>query len=428
MRTKLPCPVVSDGHGRLREIAGLEMAGMSRCEPIVPHPKDLIPLPPGSRLLELPGRVPIGYDPRSATFREIEEGQVTWAAAAFMPPGYVQICSSAYRILPEGFSRHAPPLPLYSYTAVGWQNGRFYAAGKRVDPDMRHNPQSFDLGAVEREGRRMLERFPRNHLVRHLVDNCAFRYGCDNARNFILKRWECPVPVSRYCNAACLGCISRQSEESLVPSCQDRISFTPEVGDIVEYTVFHLEKANRPMVSFGQGCEGEPLLAGDLIEEAIRQIRRRTARGVIHLNTNASLPQTVERLFRAGLDSVRVSINSAQKSHYEAYYRPKQYCFEDVVASLKIARDLDRWVSLNYLVFPGFTDHPTEIAALDRLIEDVCPDMIQTRNLNIDPQWYVEKLDLLSLSEKSTGIRRWLSHMKERHPALRIGYFNPIVQ
>ena len=46
----------------------------------------------------------------------------------------------------------------------------------------------------------------------------------------------------------------------------------------------------RVMVSFGQGCEGEPLLRWKEIERAIRLVRARTRRGSIHANTNGSLP------------------------------------------------------------------------------------------------------------------------------------------
>ncbi len=120
------------------------------------------------------------------------------------------------------------------------------------------------------------------------------------------------MPTSRTCNAGCVGCISWQPETTGVPASQDRLEFTPSAEEIAQFVVPHLETAPRPVASFGQGCEGEPLLAGHVIEEAIREIRSRTARGVINLNTNASRPDVLERLAAAGLDSIRVSLNSAQ--------------------------------------------------------------------------------------------------------------------
>ena len=97
-------------------------------------------------------------------------------------------------------------------------------------------------------------------------------------------------------------------------------------------------------------------MAGEAIEEAIKIIRQKTEKGVINLNTNASKPEVVKRLFKAGLNSIRVSINSAQEKYYSRYYKPQGYKFNDVLKSIKIAKGAGGFVSLNYLVIPGFTD------------------------------------------------------------------------
>jgi wyosine [tRNA(Phe)-imidazoG37] synthetase (radical SAM superfamily) len=171
-------------------------------------------------------------------------------------------------------------------------------------------------------------------------------------------------------------------------------------------------------------------MVGDVIEESIRLIRSRTERGVINLNTNASLPDVVERLCRAGLDSIRVSLNSARELYYNVYYNPKGYSFDDVVESLLIARRSDLWISLNYFVFPGFTDHREEFNALEKLLERVPVDMIQTRNLNIDPDWYVRRLGLEDTApepvvSRPLGVRHWLAEIRKRFPSIKLGYFNP---
>jgi len=62
--------------------------------------------------------------------------------------------------------------------------------------------------------------------------------------------------------------------------------------------LFHIGNVKDAVVSFGQGCEGEPLLSGEAIEGAIRIVRQKTSRGVINLNTNASKPDTIKRLFQ----------------------------------------------------------------------------------------------------------------------------------
>lgn len=451
---KPPCLVVSDGCGNVFEIPDYLMAGMSLNRPILPEPEDLIALPDGSDLLELPGRGAVGYDAKRDKFVEVwtYRDNPVYAVAAFMAPAYLQYYRCAFRrgrprrgvggVRPSDRARFGggasprprPPdsdsLPLYAYTAVGWRDGGFYVTGTRIDADERQDLRHMDRHTIERNARKMAKRYSDNRLVRHLVENCVFRYACPAARNMVMERWECPLPTSPLCNARCVGCLSAQPEESGVTASQDRIAFVPTPEEIAQIGVDHLNKAPRAVVSFGQGCEGEPLMVGDVIEESIELIRSRTERGVINLNTNASLPDAVERLCRAGLDSIRVSLNSAQQLYYNAYYNPKDYSFDDVIESLLIARRFDLWISLNYFVFPGFTDHPQEFDALERLLEKVRVDMIQTRNLNIDPDWYVPRLGLEGMASDlvvagPVGVRHWVARIRMRFPSIKLGYFNP---
>ena len=87
-------------------------------------------------------------------------------------------------------------------------------------------------------------------------------------------------------------------------------------------------------------------------------------KGTININTNASRPEILARLIEAGMDSMRVSMNSVRSSCYEAYFRPKGYEFKDVEASIDLAISRDRHVAINYLNCPGFTDTPEEVEAL----------------------------------------------------------------
>ncbi len=422
---RAPLLVVSDRQGNIFEVPGLLAAGMSLAVPVLPRPEDFVPLPEGSNLFMLLGRIPIGFDPEEREFVRVPEygGEPVFAVAAFMAPAWLQLHRSACE--PEPGPAGAERLSLYSYTATGWQGDRFCAAGMRIDPDPRQDLANVHLPTIERRAREVLRRHPGNRLVAHLVENCVFRYGCPAARNFAMGRWECPVPTSPYCNSRCLGCLSRQPASSRVCAAQDRLPFVPTVAEIVEFTVPHLEAAPRPVISFGQGCEGEPLMVGDLLEEAIREIRRRTGRGVINLNTNASRPDVVERLCAAGLDSIRVSVNSVREPSYRRYYLPQGYTFGDVVESLRIAAGHGLWTSINYLMFPGFTDQPEEVEALGRLISSSKLNMIQTRNLNIDPDWYIDEMGLRDGADAGIGMRAWVERIRARFPALKLGYFNP---
>ncbi len=419
---KKPNMVVCNSKGEVFEIPELLMAGASAGKIVVPDTKDLVALPQSSVFHVLPKRLPVGYDPVTGQFVALREyaGQKVFAAAAFMPPGYVQTHFSAYEEMGG-----APKLPLFCYAALGFKSGKFYAAGFRIDKQLRHEIADESLALIDAKAVSMRKRHAGNRLVAHLVDNCVLQYRCPNACNLVLGKWECPIPVSTACNASCLGCISKQPKSSCIPSTQQRLDFVPTVGEIVEYVVPHLQRANNPIASFGQGCEGEPLLSADIIEESIREIRLRTTRGIINCNTNASKPRAIERLCKAGLNSMRVSMNSAQKPAYHAYYRPRGFSFDDVVKSIVVAKKHGVWVSINYLVFPGFTDNTHEIKALKQLLAKTKINMIQTRNLNIDPLWYMREMGLGKGSDDSIGMKQWQSEIQKRFTDLNLGYFNP---
>jgi wyosine [tRNA(Phe)-imidazoG37] synthetase (radical SAM superfamily) len=256
------------------------------------------------------------------------------------------------------------------------------------------------------------------------MNNCCNTYHCPAARNLALGRWECPVPSSPACNANCIGCISFQPAEETIVSTQDRLTFKPLASEIVEFTVPHLINAPYPIVSFGQGCEGEPLLMWETIRESILEIRRHTNRGSININTNGSKPDAVKALCEAGLNSIRVSTNSARKDIYTAYYRPNNYSFEDILESLKIVRSYGGWTSINYFVFPGMTDSIEEYEALRQLIIDTDLCMIQWRNFNIDPDWYLGQIGVTETGEMM-GIKQLMELLHEEFPKVQFGYFNP---
>jgi MoaA/NifB/PqqE/SkfB family radical SAM enzyme len=239
-----------------------------------------------------------------------------------------------------------------------------------------------------------------------------------------MGRWECPIPISPACNANCIGCISFQPQEEEIISTQDRLTFKPTAAEVVEYTVPHLMNAPFPIVSFGQGCEGEPLLMWETIKEAIIEIRKHTNKGSININTNGSNPKAVAILAEAGLDSIRVSLNSARESIYTAYYRPNNYQFSDIVESLKVMSAAGKWTSINYFVFPGMTHCEEEYEALRKLIIETDLKMIQWRNFNIDPDWYLGKINVIETNELM-GIKQMMELIREEFPDLKFGYFNP---
>jgi pyruvate-formate lyase-activating enzyme len=414
-----PYLMYSDGEGGIFEDTSLYAVGRSGWEAMPVPEEDWIELPDGGNLYELPGRRGIGIDVETGEMRLCEKG---WAVAAFLPPAHSGFYLAAYETMED-----APTLPLFCYTAAGWHNNKFYVPATRIERDIRQECSGYDDNKIKQGVAVLTQDYPHNRLVKHLADNCALTYNCPAARNYFLGRWECPIPTSPACNANCIGCISFQPEDEQIVSPQDRLQFKPTAAEIVEFTVPHLETAPYPIVSFGQGCEGEPLLMWETIKDAIVEIRRHTKKGSININTNGSKPAAVEQLMIAGLDSIRVSLNSAQADIYTKYYRPNNYQFEDLAESLRIVKKYGGWASINYFVFPGMTDSIAEFEALCELIRSTGLDMIQWRSFNIDPDWYLGKLGITDTGE-CMGMRQMMDLVHEEFPHVKFGYFNPPIE
>jgi sulfatase maturation enzyme AslB (radical SAM superfamily) len=419
MLTQSPFLLYSDGNGNIFEDSSLFVLGRAGWDAFEVSLENWIELPDGGNLYELPGRRGIGIDVETGEMRLCEKG---WAVAAFIPPAHTSLFLAAYEALPE-----APTLPLFCYTAAGWYNNKTFVTAVRIENDIRQECAGYNDDVIATGSEKLLEAYPHNRLVKHLMETCCMTYNCPAARNFAMSRWECPVPASPACNANCIGCVSFQPIEEEITSPQDRLTFKPTAEEIVEFTVPHLMNAPFPIVSFGQGCEGEPLLMWETIKESIIEIRKHTNKGSININSNGSKPDAVKVLFDAGLNSIRVSINSARKDIYTKYYRPNNYTFEDVVESLQVARDCGGWSSINYFVFPGMTDSVAEYEALRKLIIDTDVKMIQWRNFNIDPDWY---LGLIGVGEtgEMMGVKQMMDLLREEFPTLKFGYFNPPIE
>lgn len=413
---KVPNLVYSDENGQILDISSIEVAGRSGKEILRLKPDDFIEMPDGSELFLLPNRNPVGFHRKTGEKFVFQGGS---GVAAFIAPAHTQFYMAAYQT-----NSGAPRLPIFAYTAVGWLGGKFYVPATRIDPDIRQDCEHFNQDLVIQSVKKELKKNTKNRLLHHLGENCALTYLCPAARNFFMKRWEAPLPTSPACNCRCVACISLQPKDSSVPAPQDRICFTPTADEVAEVALMHIKVAPRPVVSFGQGCEGEPLLVWELLRDSIKEIRKHTKEGIINLNTNGSLPNAVDKLFEAGLDSIRISMNSARKGLYNAYYRPVNYTHENVIESLMVARERKKWSSLNYFVFPGVNDQIDEYEALKELIKKTNLSMIQWRNFNIDPEWYYESVGEFSQSQK-LSMQGLLKTLKEDFPHLAYGYFNP---
>jgi pyruvate-formate lyase-activating enzyme len=339
-----------------------------------PRQVELIPAPPGTVTAMLPGRMPLLRGGGVAARRT--------AVAALLPAGYTRLLLPAYRRHPG-----APALPLFGYTFAGVVDDELHVAAMRTDESEDWTPRYFGEGELEALLRARQAEDPRNRTLAQLAI-CSRDYGCFTAQNVFLERGEAALPVSPTCNAACVGCISELAPDAGMPSPQTRVAFEADAGDVARIAIRHLERVEDGIVSFGQGCEGEPLLRVTTIERAIGAIRAARSNGTINLNTNGSLPKSLGRLIDAGLQAVRISLNSFRPAVYAAYYQPAGYDLDDVLESIALAVQRGLRVSLNYLTHPGVTDERAEVETLERFLSAHRVAMVQTRTLNIDPERY----------------------------------------
>ncbi|MFA5008109.1 MAG: radical SAM protein [Candidatus Omnitrophota bacterium] len=411
----LPHLLFADQKGKIQKHPYLKMAVSSLNLFRLPQKSELIKIPKGSSLFYLPSRAPVGFNEKTGQFTPLFEfgAKPVHAVAAFVIPAYLRLYN------PAVVRHNRGKLPLWAYTACGMVGSDIYVTANRIDRRVRQSPHFYKNSLIKKQIKVFLKNYPRNRLYRHL-SNCALNYNCLAAKNLFLERWEAPLPTSRACNARCIGCLSYQ--ESDCEASHSRISFKPSALEIYEIMHNHLSRAQEAIVSFGQGCEGEPLLEAEAISEAVAKIRKNLSRGTINMNTNASIPGKIDLLCRAGIDSFRISLNSPQEKFYNLYFRPLRYEFRDVLKSIEIAKRHGKFVSINLFIFPGFSDSEGQIKALLNFIKNTGVDMVQMRNLNIDPDFYFEILKCKDFSPK--GVKFLVNTLNKEFPRLKIGYFN----
>jgi pyruvate-formate lyase-activating enzyme len=423
LKTDLLTALVANADGEIFELEGYTALGMAGDTRIPLTLDNTCNIPYGSELMFLPERRPVLFNQRAGRIETVSEnpyvpGQPLFPVTAFNSPGYVISYLGAYVETPK-----SQTLPLFSYGAVGWHRGKFRSAIIRVDRERRQDLRLMKPEDVAAGIGKMRKQMPANRLRSHL-EKCALQFGCPAAKNFFLSRYEAPLPTAEQCNARCLGCLSLQ-KHSDIPHSQERIGFTPTPQEIAEVALAHIKRVDKSVVSFGQGCEGDPLLTADVIAQAIRLVRSETDRGTINMNTNASLPQALQKVIDAGLDSIRVSMNSARENCYHAYFRPKGYGFSDVLKSIELALGSGLFVAVNYFNCPGFTDTPSEIEALRRFLRRYPIHMIQWRNLNFDPLRYFKIMSDVAPNGTPIGMKNLLGQIRQEFPDLKFGYFNP---
>jgi pyruvate-formate lyase-activating enzyme len=404
------------------------LAAVRSGDDLLRAPERPVALPEGASLAMLPGRRPVGIDPGTGRLTVLDQVQVgrrrfvPHAVGATLPPGFTRTFLPAVARPALAIAAEAPILPQWAYTAAAATKAGFVAWALRTDRRAHWSPARHSTPDLAARVAARLEATP-NPIYRQL-SRCALEWRCFTAQNTFYGRDEGAIPSSARCNAACIGCLSEQ-DQGLPPPSQERITRPPTAEEMAEVAIHHLTTARgKVMISFGQGCEGEPLLRWKEIERAIRLVRARTSRGSIHANTNGSLPGPLGALCDAGLDSVRISLNSAAPDLYDAYYRPTGYRLADVVRSIETAREKGAYLALNLLTFPGVTDREGEIGLLAGLVRRTGVDQVQTRPLAIDPDVYLDVARGRGAGGPALGVRRLIEALRAARPGLVVGNFS----
>lgn len=398
----------ADENGEIFDAPGYGGMGRLGSQLVELRPEDLILLPDSADLMFLPDRLAVGKTDSGV------ETILGRAVAAILPAGYTRTFLPAFQKTDE-----ASRLPLYGYTAVVLYKDALYAAAVYTDENDKWDPVHYNTRELKKLVSRTQKALPNNRIVEQ-VGNCSLKWHCCTAQNLFYRRWEAGIPTSPACNANCFGCISLQPAECC-PSPQSRIRFSPTPQEIAEVGIYHLEMAPDAIISFGQGCEGEPSLAADAIAAGIRLIRAQTKRGQININTNAGYTAGIKKIVDAGLDTMRVSIISGCSDSYKAYYRGN-YELDDVKASIQYAKQNGVYVSLNMLFFPGFNTRAEEVAGWKDFLAQTNIDMIQIRNLNVDPDAFLEIMP--PQQGEMLTVKQFIAEIKQAFPAIAIASFS----
>ncbi len=415
----LPNLVVADELGNIIEIPDLFLSGMSYIRPELPSSSELIPLPAHSYLMKLPGRVAIGFDPISERFLPIREyhGKPVFPVSALLPRGYLQLLRSAYSTLLE-----APRLPAYHFTAVGVKDGQMYCAALPTNSEQLLSFHEKMEELLRERTSALRKQFSGNHLVNYFVHHHEKFPECPNALRFILREGEVHIAPAFDNTSPCQDCLpkDRFSKSDSAP----RLIQVRE-PDIIEAAVEHLQSSALPAIRFsvpgnGNNSGNHRKNSIDLVK-VIREIRNSGDRGSIVFYNRKEDSQFIKAIIEAGTSAVIFPVNSFQPEFFDMFHQPDYFRFDALRDSVKTAISEGIDTRLEYGCFPGLTNHPDENRAFLEFVADLPVNNIILQNLEVDPDWYIDELELFHLSRNHKSMKTCLEEIKKRISVINVG-------
>jgi len=141
----LPFYALCDSKGRIFEHPRFRMAGFSGNALPLWKKRISFPCPNSASFFFIPDCPPVGMDPETGQYRTVTKVKVhgaterCYGVAAFLEPGLVRSHLPAADYRPKAYL-----LPMWAYTAVGFREGRYWAAGFRIEYNPKWDPRHYD--------------------------------------------------------------------------------------------------------------------------------------------------------------------------------------------------------------------------------------------------------------------------------------------
>ena len=405
MKNKITA-LIADERGNIFDEPAAEGVGRVGKEFFKLKPEDLIKLPDSADLMFLPARRAVGY--RRGEFVTLKG----FAVSAILPQGYTRTHLPAFRR-----TKDAQILPLYGYTAVVVYKDELHAAALYTDENHKWDPQHYNTPALRKLIRRVKHDLPENRIVAQ-VANCSLKWHCLRAE-FVLRALGMRRADFADVQRELLGLYLLASRRVLSePAEQNHLQADRRRN-----------RCRRDLSPFARRGRDYQFRA---------RLRRRTEPSSRHnlrgdkknpcddfARTNQYQHQRgIKKIVDAGLDSMRVSIISANAENYQRYYRAG-YKLAAVKDSIRYALDNGVHVSLNMLYMPGFNDRQSELDAWKNFLDALPAQMIQVRNLNYDPD---EFFRVMPADKNFVGVKNFLRELETTFPALTVGNFSHYVR